>query len=305
VGLEFDEELDQQTSLESTNYDILSVSTREPLAILSVFFERADARRVSLLTDRMRAGEKYELNLIGVTDQAGNLVDTSSNACLFDGSEVTDTAGPNLVALSPKDGEVGVSLESKIRLVFDEPPEQQTLETAFSLVDSNRTGIQGEGEWPNPSTFVFAPISPLAGEMRYSIRLKGKNIRDFLGNLSPIDSSFAASFVTLGEGVLGSVSGQVGAVETAEPTTVVLMLWRPEQVEPWYDLLLPQPGPFLFKGVLPGKYFLAGYVDLNRDRRLSFGQPDPFAPLEPFVVHPDTIYVRSRWETEGLSLEFE
>ena len=176
---------------------------------------------------------------------------------------------------------------------------------AFSLVDSNQTGIDGEGEWSNPTTFIFAPLSPLAGGMQYSIRLKGQKIRDFLGNVSPMDSSFAASFLTLGEGVSGSVSGEVGTVETAESTTVVLILWRPEQGEPWYDMVLPQPGPFLFEGVLPGKYFLAGYVDLNGDRLLSFGQPEPFSPLEPFVVHPDTIHVRSRWETEGLNLEFE
>ena len=304
VRLEFDQELDRQTSLESTNYKILSVSTRESLTILSVFFEGAETRRVLLLTDGMSPGEKYELEIIGVTDQAGNLVDTSSNTCLFDGSEVADTTGPGLIALSPKDREEAVRFDSEIRLVFDKPPEQQTVETAFSLVDSNQTGINGEGEWLNPTTIVFTPLSPLAAGMEYSIRLKGEKIRGSFGNVSAIDSSFAASFVTLNEGILGSVSGEVGAVETAESTTVVLILWRPEQEQPWYDVLLPQPGPFVFEGVLPGKYFLAGYVDLNGDRNLSLGQPEPFSPLEPFAVHSDTIHVRSRWETEGVQLIF-
>jgi len=303
VELEFDQELDPRTSLLAANYRILSVSAQETLTILSAFLEGSETRRVSLLTDRMSAGEKYELTVIAVTDPAGNLVDTSSNTCLFEGSEIPDTTGPALAALSPKDREEGVSLGSDVRLVFDEPPEESTVELAFSLVDSNQADIQGEGEWPNPTTFVFTPLSPLAEGMKYSVRLKGEKIRDSFGNVAAVDSSFAATFLTLKQGVLGSVSGEVEAVETAEATMVVLMLWHPEQGEPWYDMVVPQPGPFLFEGVLPGKYFLAGYIDLNGDRRLSPGQPEPFSSSEPFSVHPDTIYVRSRWETEGLKLE--
>ena len=303
VGLEFDEELDSRTSLESANYRIVSLSTREPLTILSVFFKPAGTAKLVLLTDPMSPGEKYELSVIGVTDQAGNLMDTSSNTCVFEGSEVTDTTGPALVALSPKDREKAVRLDSDVRLIFDEPPEKRTVELAFSLADSNQNDVQGKGEWPNPTTFAFTPQASFAGEMRYSVTLRGERIRDFFGNVSVIDSSFAASFLTLGQGVLGSVSGEIGPVETAESAAVVLILWHPEQGEPWYDMVLQQRGPFTFEGVLPGKYFLAGYVDLNGDRRLSSGQPEPFSSSEPFAVHPDTIHVRSRWETEGLKLK--
>ncbi|MGB7062556.1 MAG: Ig-like domain-containing protein [Candidatus Zixiibacteriota bacterium] len=304
VRLEFDEELDQRASLDSTHYEILSISAREPLTILSVFFEGAETRKVFLLTDRMSPREKYDLSVIGVTDRAGNPVDTSSNACLFEGSEVTDTTGPSLAALSPKDREAGVPLDTKIKLVFDQPPGQQTAEIAFSLVDSNLIGIVGKGDWLNPTTFVFTPLSPLAGEMRYSIRLKGEKIRDRMGNASVIDSSFAASFVTLDQGILGSVSGEIGTTEKEESTTVVLTLWHGEEGKPWYEMVLPQPGPFIFERVLPGNYFLTGYLDLNGDRNLSLGRPEPFSVMEPFAVHPDTIYVRSRWETEGVELMF-
>lgn len=304
LRLEFDEELDQRASLDSTHYEILSLSTREPLTIFSVFFKDVETRRVFLLTGRMSPREKYDLSVIGVTDRAGNPVDTSSNACLFEGSEVTDTTGPSLAVLSPKDREVSVPLDTKIKLVFDEPPGQQTAEIAFSLVDSNLNGIDGKGDWLNPTTFVFTPLSPLAGEMKYLIRLKGEEIRDLLGNASVIDSSFTASFVTLDQGILGSVSGEVGTTEKEESTTVVLTLWRGEEGKPWYEMILPQPGPFIFERVLPGKYFLTGYLDLNGDRNLSLGRPEPFSFMEPFAVHPDTIYVRSRWETEGVKLTF-
>ncbi len=304
LRLEFDEELDQRASLESAGYEILSVSTGEPLTIVSVFFQDLETRRVFLLTERMSSRERYELNVIGGEDKAGNPVDTSSNACLFEGSEVIDTTGPSLALLSPKDREVGVPLDTKIKLVFDEPPGQQTAEIAFSLVDSNLIGIDGKGDWLNPTTFVFTPLAPLAGEMKYSIRLKGEEIRDRMGNASAMDSSFTAGFVTLDQGILGSVSGEIGTAEKEESTTVVLILWHGEQAELRYEIVLPQPGSFVFDAVLPGKYFLVGYLDSNGDKNLTLGQPVPFSPLEPFVVHPDTIYVRSRWETEGVELTF-
>jgi len=85
---------------------------------------------------------------------------------------------------------------------------------------------------------------------------------------------------------------------------MALILWQLEQNELSYQLILPQPGPFLFERVLPGKYFMGGFLDFNEDETLSLGQPEPFSPLEPFVVYPDTIYVRSRWRTEGVELKF-
>lgn len=304
VRLEFDQELQERTVLDSSNYEILSVSTQEPLTILSVFFQEVKTRRVFLLTDRMSPQQEYALKVVGVADRAGNLLDTASNSCLFEASEIADTAGPTLLTVSPQDQETGVSLDAKITLCFDEPPQQQTVALAFSLVDSNYVSIDGKGDWLNPTTYLFSPGSPLVGETKYLAGLQGGKIRDLLGNFSVADSAFTSSFITLDPEILGSISGEVAVPPKQQPATVVLILWNPEEGEPWYEKVLPQPGPFALEGVLPGKYFLAGYIDLDGSKDLSMGQPEPFSPMEPFVVHQDTIVVRSRWETEVAKLTF-
>ncbi len=61
---------------------------------------------------------------------------------------------------------------------------------------------------------------------------------------------------------------------------------------------------FKFERILPGKYFLSGYMDLNHNQAFDLGLVNPYSPMEPFAVYPDTIYVRSRWETEGIELKF-
>jgi uncharacterized protein (DUF2141 family) len=304
LRLEFDQELQERTVLDSINYQIISVSTQKPVTILSVFFQEAKTRRVFLLTDGISPQQEYELKVVGVTDIAGNPLDTASNSCLFEASEIADTAGPTLLAVSPEDQETGVSLDAKIKLCFDEPPQRQPVPVAFSLVDSNQVSIDGKGDWLNPTTYLFSPVSPLAGETKYLARLQGGKIRDLLGNSSAADSAFTSSFVTLDPEILGSVSGEVAVSPKQQPTTVVLILWHTEEGEPWYEKVLPQPGPFALEDVLPGKYFLAGYADLDGNKDLSLGEPRPFFPMEPFVVHQDTIVVRSRWETEAIKLTF-
>jgi len=172
------------------------------------------------------------------------------------------------------------------------------------LVDSAQIKIMGKGEWEIPNTFVFSPDSLLFGRMKYMIKLSGKEILDLLGNISLIDSIFGSSFVTLDPDTLGSVSGKVEIEEEDDSATVVLTLWSLDQDKLLYQITTHRSGLFLFERVLPGKYFLSGYLDLNEDENLTLGEPELFSPSEPFLIYPDTIYVRSRWETEGIGLKF-
>ncbi|MCK4225100.1 MAG: Ig-like domain-containing protein [candidate division Zixibacteria bacterium] len=304
VKLEFDEELQEQFVLDPANFKILSLSTQKLLTVNSVFFQDTDTKNIFLLTEQMNPEEKFELKVLDAKDRAGNLLDTTSNACLFDGSEIPDTAGPKIVGILPKDGEINVPFNTKIKLFFDQPPERQSVEAFFSLLDSNEVKITGKGEWRNPNTYIFSPDSILSGKMRCKIKLLGNRMLDLSGNISMIDSIFTSNFVTLDPDTLGSVSGKVKIEKMEESVTVVLTLWQLGQTTLSYQITLSQFGPFLFERILPGKYFLGGYLDLNQDNTLTLGQPKPFSPLEPFALYPDTVYVRSRWETEGVELKF-
>ena len=304
VKLEFDEELREQSILDPFNFKILSLLTQKLLTVNSVFFQDTDTRKIFLLTEQMNPEEKYELEVLDAKDRAGNSLDTASNTCLFDGSEIPDTVGPKIAHISPKNGEINVPFDTKIKLIFDQPPEHQNFEAFFSLVDSNQVKVAGKGEWVSANTFVFSPDSLTLGKMRYKIKLLGREVRDLLGNVSKIDSVFFSNFVTQNPDTLGSVSGKVVIEEREESATIILTLWHLKQDKLSYQLTLPQSGPFLFERILPGKYFMGGYFDLDKDGVLSPGQPKPFSPMEPFALYPDTIYVRSRWETEGVKLKF-
>ncbi len=305
VRMEFNEELDERTALDTSNYGILSVSDQKPLPVISAFYPDTDTKTIYLVINRMQPNITYELKVLGLKDITGNPIDTANNTCRFDGSEIPDTATLQVQSISPSDKSAHVPLDTKIKLSFNQPSEPRMVETNFSLADSNGTVIVGKGEWNNPNTFVFSPDSLLSGKMRFTINLLSKGIRNLLGNTSMSDSMVTTSFVTINPDTFGTVSGRVVKSDATNPSgSLILALWEPKENGWSYQISLSAPDNFLFERILPGKYFLSGYMDSKRDRAFNLGQPEPFSPMEPFVVYPDTVYVRSRWETEGIELRF-
>jgi uncharacterized protein (DUF2141 family) len=303
VRLDFDESLKAESVLNPNNFKIVSVSTSESLKVNEVYFEENNTQNIFIITSQTFPQEKYDLKVFNVEDELGNFLDTSANTCLFMGSAVSDTFGPKVVSTSPKDGETSVSQDAEIVLVFDEPPNHSSVESSFFLSDTNGFLISGKKRWENPNTFIFSPDAFLLGRMKYQIKLESGNILDLFGN-PMTDSVLFFSFITLNPDTLGSISGKVDTLGKSISGEIVLTLSQIDKAEKRYQKNLPQPDSFLFENVLPGNYMLAAYVDLNRDGNLTIGNPKPFILSEPFTFFPDTVHVRSRWETKGVELKF-
>ncbi len=311
VRLDFDENLKAETVLNPNNFKIVSISTSESLKISEVYSSEGsrlagqgnNTQNIFIITFEMNPEEKYELKVFNLEDESGNFLDTSTNTCLFVGSSIFDTTGPKVISTSPKDGETGVPQDAEIKLIFDEPSNHPSMESSFSLSDSIGVLISGKSRWENPNTFIFSPDTLLLGKMKYQIKLKSQKILDLFGN-PMTDSVLFLTFITLNPDTLGSVSGKVEALGKSISGDIVLTLSLMDKGEKRYQKTLPQPGSFLFENILPGKYMVDAYVDLNKDGNLTIGNPKPFVPSEPFTFFPDTVTVRSRWETEGVELKF-
>jgi uncharacterized protein (DUF2141 family) len=322
VRLDFDENLKVESVLNPANFKIVSFSTTESLQVNEVYFQEGNTQYISISTAEMSPDEEYELKVFSLEDEWGNPLDTSANTCLFVGSEVSDTTGPRIVATSPKDDETNVPQDEKIKLAFDEPPSHSSVESSFFLSDSNDALISGKSRWENPNTFVFSPDTLLLGRVKYQIKLQSEKVLDLLGN-TMTDSVWLLTFTTLNPDTLGSLSGlvltfvpkdsvrgkarpegsvQISVESTSEKIVVTLSLIDKSQKK--YQKSLPQPGSFSFEKILPGKYIVGAYVDLDKNGELTIGNPKPFILCEPFTFFPDTVYVRSRWETEGVELKF-
>jgi hypothetical protein len=303
MKLEFDEKLKAESVLNPDNFKIVSISTSESLKVNEVYFKENNTGSIFLIASETRPQEKYDLKVFNVEDESGNPLDESASTCLFMGSAMPDTFGPKVISTSPEDGENIVSQDTEIRLIFDEPPNHPSVESSFFLSDSTGFGVFGKSRWENPNTFIFSPETLLGGRMKYRVKLEGKNIVDLLGN-AMTDSVLFFTFVTLNPDTLGSISGKVEAMEKSITGEIVVTLSQIDAAGKRYQTKLPQPGPFLFENIFPGKYWVDAYIDLNKDGNLTIGNPKPFIPCEPFTFFADTVSVRSRWETEGVELKF-
>lgn len=305
VRLEFNEALDGTTISDTTGYSVFSVPDQKPLKVTEAFYQGFETKTVYLGTDGMSPNATYELKTAGLKDIAGNLIDTAYNNCRFEGSGISDTIGLQILSILPKNGSVNVPPDTKIKLFFNQPPEPQTVEANFSMNDSTGAKFAGRGIWSTPGVYVFSLDSILSGKTRYTVNLLGKGIRNSSGYAQMKDSMVTSSFITMNPDTFGTVSGRVVINnQTGTAESLILTLWQPKDSGLFYQTAAIDSNHFRFERILPGKYFLSGYNDLNHDRTFDLGRVNPYSPMEPFAVYPDTIYVRSRWETEGVELKF-
>ena len=303
VRLDFDENLKAESVLNPDNFKIASISTSASLKVNEVFYKGSNTQNIFILTAETSPEEKYELKASGLEDESGNSLDTNAISCLFMGSAIFDTTGPKLISTSPEDGETDVPQDAEIKLAFDEPPSHPSVESNFSLSDSNGVLMSGKSRWENPNTFIFSPDVFLSGRMKYQIKLGCEKVLDFFGN-AMTDSVLFLTFATLNPDTLGSLSGEVQILKESTSKKIVVTLSLIDKARKRYQKFLPQPDSFLFENILPGKYMVGAYLDLNGDGNLTIGNPKPFILCEPFAFFPDTVTVRSRWETEGVELKF-
>lgn len=73
---------------------------------------------------------------------------------------------PQVIASDPLPGQE-VANDTPITLLFDQPMDQTTVESAFSI----EPAISGELSWPAPNTAVFTPAEPLATGEVYNVRV--------------------------------------------------------------------------------------------------------------------------------------
>ncbi len=303
VRLDFDENLRVESVLNPDNFKIESISTSASLKINEVYFQEDNTQNIFILTAEMGPDKEYDLKIFDLEDKSGNALDSSANTCLFTGSAIFDTTGPKVISSSPQDGENNVPQNEEVKLVFDEPPNRLSVESNFSLSDSNGTLISGKSRWENLNTYTFSPDVLLLGRMKYQIQLDCANVFDLFGN-AMTDSALFLAFTTLNPDTLGSLSGKVESSGSEISGDIVVTLSQMDKAKKGYRKTLSQPGPFLFENILPGKYMVGAYVDLDKDGELTIGNPKPFILSEPFTFFADTVTVRSRWETEGVELKF-
>ncbi len=302
LKLVFNKNLEKKSAYELGNFQLGSVSGTQRVKITNSYFLSGDNKNLYLLLGEKLQEEEYKIQLLNLRDEEQNVLQESLGSCQFKGTAKPDTLRPKILASLPSKNQINVSLDSEIEIFFSEAMNQKSAENNFDLTDSAGNSFKGSYTWENPAQFRFLPEKSLAGKMNYQIQLHVQNVVDQNGN--PLqDSLWNVKFTTVNTDTFGSVALEVKSQEKYLENIWVNLTSLDKKHT--YKKILDKPGKFLWETLLPGKYFLDGFVDLDENQKYSFGKISPFEPAEPFAIYPDTVRIRSRWETAGIVLEFK
>ncbi len=84
-------------------------------------------------------------------------------------------APPQVVEISPKDGESNVRLDSQVQITFNQPMDAASVEANFSFTDDSGNRLQGKFEWNEDTTqLTFTPAGLLQRNQVYTVFLSGE-----------------------------------------------------------------------------------------------------------------------------------
>jgi len=301
VVLSFDEPLDSVIAASKPCYRLYEADGESvPLQVSAVSFKIGSKDRVILSTGPQEEGRRYLIALSELRDLAGNQINPPGDQGEFFGSSRKDIKGPALVQLWPPDSAEGIPRDAFVSLCFDEAVEPVSVESSFVLSDSSRRSLAGKIQWSHSARLTFFPDQPLGGGEWHSISLNAPEVSDLAGN--PMgEALLETSFQTVDAEQLGSLSGKINRPAIPEGGTVFIRAHWLKQLG-HESLMTTQEEKYRFLELLPGRYVISAFLDLDGNGRFSYGQPIPFIPAEPYWISQDTVMVRSRWETGGVDI---
>lgn len=274
----------------------LSDGENHTVQILDLFFDEEQPEIWSFTTVARDSGRRH-LFIYSFPDQFRNFLPDSIRFD-FSGIVSADTSRPALAEMVPEDSSQIVEQNSPLKFVFSESIDTVNIGDFFSLFRDSVAIDNYTCRWKNLTTFSIIPDSLWRGLTWYRGRLDTEEIKDFAGNLLRLKKN-EFSWRIIDPDTLTSISGRILDEDSAATGPVCLQLQQAGRKEKVKQICLPDTGMYRFDKIFPGKYFILGFRDVDKNGIYSYGSVVPFYPAERFFVATDTILVRSRWPNEG------
>jgi hypothetical protein len=191
--------------------------------------------------------------------------------------------------------------DSIITLQFSEPIDRKsTSDSLVSIIRDDSTQIDFILRWIDQSKGrIFIP--GLEWDGKYKINVSQKYLIDMSGNTG-LDSVKSLAFKTYNKDSLGTVSGSIKFASGIDSSGIIDLIFSAADNKSVFhrysrNISFNYPLP-------PGKYMLRGYIDRNGNGQYDYGSLFPLSLAETVFVYPDTVRVRSRFETAGIELYF-
>lgn len=302
--LRFSEPLDS-ASFRTAMIRLEDTTSLASVGVMLQSLDLSDSTVATVVTGApLDSGRAYRLSLSGVVDKAGNPLDSANASGAFVGTATPDTLLPTVHVVGVRDSTTDIPLDASFQVRFSRPVVPLPLQGAITLHDSTKAVVAHTVRWATATSAFLKPDKPLLTKAWYAIQVVMDSARDFSGNKYR-DSVCITRFETIDLKTTGVVEGEVRDPDTLRGLGEIVLTLSRISGGTSRTLRLPAPGPFRVEQLPEGLYTLDAYRDADSSRTYTFGKPFPFLPSERFVVYPDTVKVRARWEVEGVSINFQ
>lgn len=192
---------------------------------------------------------------------------------------------------------VGPVLQAELR--FSRGIERSTVTSHIFLIDTSQRRIDGTARWKNSSHLTWTGSRLLDGPTAYRLMVSLDSIADWLGRRIA-DTTLVWEIQTYKPDTLGTVRGRID--DDGDHLVQITRIGQPPFSR---RQLLRGAAEFTFDHLLPGRYNLTAFRDDDGNGRYSYGRLSPWKPSEVFVSYPDTVSVRSNWETSNVNVQFK
>ncbi len=289
LSVEFSQPVDDRMELDTVSYYI-QASDSSGLAIMGAYL--SESGRLNIETDYQSAERSYRLKPNGLISEWGVRFDTSGGS--FKGNPKPDSAGPKLISTFPPGGSRSVYQDTVVELTFSERINPRGFAESVSMVSDSLDTLPFIPKWTSPNKAALLVPGGIPREKKIEVRLRPEKIFDTVGNRME-DSVVTFSFKLAPVDTVGSVLARIKSIGRYPVIGELKSLRRGGET---YQASANSAGLVRFQTVMPGSYKFYFYEDKDLNGKWSPGSVTPFRPADRFSFLPDSIIVRSRWDTE-------
>ena len=244
----------------------------------------------------------FELYLGAFKDSSGNSMDSSSVLKSFNFSATIDSIPPKLLGVDKGFNSKFIYLHDRIKINFSEAVSEESKDSSLTIFNADNENVQYELNSVYPNVWEVYTEKGWASNESYSLHINLEEIKDLSENPAA-DSVWTMKFRTVNTDTFGIISGII----ITEPEFDIPLYISATKVKGrgrQISTKVSADGIFRLEDLLPGKYFLNIFADSDQNGVYSLGSLSPYLNSEMYFQSPDTVSVRSRWESSGHTIDF-
>ncbi|MCE1189858.1 MAG: Ig-like domain-containing protein [Ignavibacteria bacterium] len=296
ILLSFSKEMENRL-LTAANFSIYDSTLSREIRPIAVFKGKTKEKELALaVNDSFAVANKLFVIAKNLSDKLGNK--TANDYAALVPSAKPDTTAPSIVNTYPMNNGNGIDFTSPVfRVTMDDYITNS--QPSFRLIDTSKKEIPVRIIRNDGASFTIRPVQKLKSFSDYKLLIPLESMRDLAGNST--DTNITISFKTVNELDFTGVYGYVKNLRDTIHARLELLAISPDTTR--YSISLPASGKFAFERVLPGKYNLFLFYDLNGNGICDKGYPYPFQPAEEGRFMKETISLAPRWSVTDVEFD--